>query len=140
MKTSFVLALLLLGAARYSPIALAQSPGTFSLTGGMTMPRAGHTAILLLNGKVLVARGVLETAVAGHFMILATAELYDRSTGTFTANGNMTTPRIAHSATLFLVAGCWSPEASETPVPVPVYLRAPNFTILLPGPSPLRAI
>ena len=53
MKTSFVLPLLLFGAASHGAIALAQSPGMFSVTGDMTMPRWGHTATLLPNGKVL---------------------------------------------------------------------------------------
>jgi hypothetical protein len=107
MKTSFVLPLLLLGAAGHGTIALAQSPGMFSVTGGMTMPRSRHTATLLPNGKVLVAGGY---TFSGLNMPLATAELYDPSTGAFTATGNMTTPRAYHSATLLpdgrvLIAG-----------------------------------
>ena len=110
MKTSFVLPLLLLGAGGHGAIALAQSPGTFSVTRGMTTPRVGHTATLLPNGKVLVAGGVREIAFGGFNMILATAELYDSSTGAFTTTGNMTTPRTSHSATLLpdgrvLIAG-----------------------------------
>ena len=110
MKTSFVLPLLLLGAAGHGTIALAQSPGTFSVTGNMTTPRFGHTATLLTNGKVLVAGGVREIAFGGLNIILATAELYDPSTGAFTATGNMTTPRTVHTATLLpdgrvLIAG-----------------------------------
>jgi hypothetical protein len=110
MKTSFVLPLLLLGVAGLGTIALAQSPGMFSVTGGMTTPRTGHTATLLPNGKVLVAGGIRETASCCSTMILATAELYDPSTGAFTATGNMTTPRTSHTATLLpdgrvLIAG-----------------------------------
>ena len=71
MKTSFVLPLLLLGVAGDGHISLAQSPGTFTATGGMTRPRSGHTATLLANGKVLIAGGE-----AG-FTPLTTAELYD---------------------------------------------------------------
>jgi hypothetical protein len=64
-------------------VASAQTPGTFSATGSMTVPRAFHTATLLPNGKVLIAGG--GTAVL---------ELYDPSTGTFTATGAMTAANI----------------------------------------------
>lgn len=36
--------LLLWGAASYAPMAMAQSPGTFTATGDMTTPRYLHTA------------------------------------------------------------------------------------------------
>jgi hypothetical protein len=59
MKTGFVLPLLLLGVAGDGHIALAQSPGAFTATGGMTTPRSGHTATLLANGKLLIAEARL---------------------------------------------------------------------------------
>ena len=97
----------LLWIAALAHVTLAQSLGTFIPTGSMTTPRAGHTATLLPNGKVLVAGG----ATTGFpSQISATAELYNPDTGTFTPTGNMTAPRGQHSATLLgnhkvLIAG-----------------------------------
>jgi hypothetical protein len=56
----------------------------------MSTARYDHTATLLPNGKVLVAGG------CG----LATAELYDPASGTWTATGAMNTGRHNHTATL----------------------------------------
>jgi hypothetical protein len=83
--------------------------GTFTATGNMTVARGaaeplsvsgpsfpnGPTAIRLLNGKVLIAGGYDRDSHP-----LATAELYDPSTGTFTATGEMVAPRRAPTATL----------------------------------------
>ena len=82
MKSRLVL---LLASAVVS--ALAQSPGTFIPTNNMNTPRAAHTATLLLNGKVLIAGGM----PGGFNNPLASAELYDPSTGVFTLTGAMTT-------------------------------------------------
>jgi hypothetical protein len=49
---------------------------------------------LLPNGKVLVAGGGSSSAV------LASAELYDPASGTWTATGSLATVRIQHTATL----------------------------------------
>jgi hypothetical protein len=76
---------------------VAQSPGTFSRTGNLIVPRQFHTATLLTNGRVLITGGYsVPPPISGW----ATAELYDPSTGTFTAAGEMTASRFGHTATL----------------------------------------
>jgi hypothetical protein len=64
--------------------ALAQSSGTFTATGSMTIARFGAAAALLPNGQVLVAGGTNNSA-------LSTAELYTPSTGTWAKTGSMKT-------------------------------------------------
>jgi hypothetical protein len=66
----------------------------------MTVARAGHTATLLLDGKVLIAGGNSPLPLAGNPEALSSAELYDPSTGTFAATGYLTTGRRMHTATL----------------------------------------
>ncbi|MGI8744629.1 MAG: hypothetical protein ACR2NN_19050 [Bryobacteraceae bacterium] len=91
MKASFVVPLLFLGAASYdASIAMAQTGGTFTATRNMTMSRAWHTATLLPDGHVLIAGGVTSSLASAS----ASAELFDPSTGTFSATGNMTVARI----------------------------------------------
>jgi hypothetical protein len=82
---------------------IAQSVGTFTPTGNMTMPRSQHTATLLLDGRVLLAGGVIidrPTSATEIFHPTANAEIYDPSTGLFTPTGSMTSARSSHIATL----------------------------------------
>ncbi|MBZ4374184.1 kelch repeat-containing protein [Corallococcus sp. AS-1-6] len=73
--------------------------GTWSVTGGMS-PRTGHSATLLLNGKVLVAGGeVYPFPPDPPFILLSSAELFDPTSGTWSATGPMTEPRSGHQAT-----------------------------------------
>jgi hypothetical protein len=60
----------------------------FVATGSLTTPRDSHTATLLPNGKVLISGG--EPRINGSGYSLASAELYDPATGTFSATGSMT--------------------------------------------------
>ena len=72
--------------------------GTSTTTGTMTEKRVWHTATLRQDGKVLIAGGTggPDGSVDG----LITAELYDPTTETSTAIGNMTDRRRMHTATL----------------------------------------
>jgi hypothetical protein len=97
--------------------------GVFSPTGSMHAPREFHTATLLADGRVLIAGGLsgapatTSTAILASFetaetsaSVLATAEIYDPVTGTFSKTGSMSTFRDHHTATLLadgrvLVAG-----------------------------------
>ena len=70
------------------------STRTFDPTGSMITPRHGHSATLLADGRVLIAGG--RRAVAGAYnsynnaTSVFTAEIYDPSTGAFTATGDLT--------------------------------------------------
>jgi len=92
-----------LGANGFSPVSA--STGWAATTGHLVTARYGQTAILLNTGKVLVAGG---TDASGG--ILASAELFDPTAGTWAATGSLGTARSGHTATLLtsgkvLVAG-----------------------------------
>ena len=81
--------------------------GSWFATGRLGTSRARHTATLLPDGKVLVVGGNLSIRP---FSYLASAELYDPASGTWTATGSLATGREYHTATLLpngmvLVAG-----------------------------------
>jgi hypothetical protein len=61
----------------------------------MDVERAAHTATRLADGRVLVTGGFRSGEVT-----LASAELYDPQTGTFSPTGQMTSVRSGHTATL----------------------------------------
>jgi N-acetylneuraminic acid mutarotase len=73
--------------------------GTWITTGEMDTSRYGHTATLLSDGRVLVAGGY---DPRGSGPSLASAELYDPATGTWTATGDMNEPSDGHTDTLLL--------------------------------------
>jgi ELWxxDGT repeat protein/VCBS repeat-containing protein len=98
------------GAAASAPatvtIMVAPAPGaeSWTPTGSLIVPRTGHTATLLPNGKVLVTGGHNASG------LLRTAEIYDPANGVWSVTGNLGSARSGHTATLLpsgrvLVAG-----------------------------------
>src|SRR5436190_8433919 len=84
------------------------SAGLFRSTGAMNTGRDLHTATLLTNGKVLVVGG---RSTGTNY--LASAELYDLATGTWSFTGPLNKARASHTATLLpngkvLIAGGFS--------------------------------
>jgi hypothetical protein len=81
--------------------------GTFTVTGSMSTPRRFAPTILLQDGTVLIAGGAGAT---DPLQALASAEIYDPVTGTFTPTGSMNVARRLTSGTLLnnglvLIAG-----------------------------------
>jgi N-acetylneuraminic acid mutarotase len=83
---------LLASAELYDP-----SSGSWTATRSMIEARAGHTATLLPDGRVLVAGGGIISSIGS---LLASAELYDPSSGSWTRADGMIEARDGHTATL----------------------------------------
>ncbi len=71
--------------------------GGWTVTGSLANRRSSHTAVLLPNGKVMVA--------GGHYYQSGTlyrnsTEIYNPSTGTWAASGNLNSARSFHAAVL----------------------------------------
>jgi Kelch motif/Galactose oxidase, central domain len=62
----------------------------FRSTGAMSTARSAHGGAMLADGRVIVIGGNSRGDVG---TVLATAEIYDPETGTWTATGDMTAPR-----------------------------------------------
>ncbi len=69
--------------------------GATGPTGPLGMGRAGATATVLPNGRVLIAGGQNGAGVP-----LSATEIYSRQSGLFTGGGSLTQARVHHTATL----------------------------------------
>jgi hypothetical protein len=95
----------LASAERFDP-----KTNSFTPVGSMAQKRAYHRAVRLQDGRVLVLGGSSASAARDH---LASAELFDPSTGKFTSAGKMLQGRVSATADLLpdgkvLIAGGWS--------------------------------
>ena len=113
----------------YVPVATAElydpSTGTFTATGSMTVAREFHTATALPNGKVMIIGGngpigqvQGDEGPITQYGTLASAELYDPASGTFTAAGSMEYARAYHKAVMLwngkvMVAGGYPAHTSN---------------------------
>lgn len=111
--------------------------------GSLQTPRAGATATLLANGKVLISGGFgavdLQNPISLLTGILNSTELYDPATGQFTNGPNMLEGKALHTATLLdngqvmLAGGLGSffgiPTVSQTAY---FYIPGSNSFSLLP--------
>ncbi len=101
-----------------SPLATAELydplTGAFTAAATLTAPRAGHTATLLPDGKVLLTGGYTDSTFLG----TDTAEIYDPAKASFLAtNKPMVVGRWTHTATLLpdgtvLLLGGYSVDSS----------------------------
>lgn len=121
------------GLAEGVPLASAEiyDPGadTWSQVAPMSVPRLGHSLTLLSDGRVLAAGGTAresDGAAGGGQTIrtVATSEIFDPATNTWSDTAEMTHARFEHTATLLgdgrvlMVGGLGSSEAAEQDIPL----------------------
>ncbi|HEY7637852.1 MAG TPA: kelch repeat-containing protein [Gemmatimonadales bacterium] len=71
---------------------------TFALTGSMGEARSRHAAAALPDGRVLITGGLVPVGAGPATTDVASAEIFDPASGTFSPTGDMTTKRFNHSA------------------------------------------
>ncbi len=102
-------------------------------TDAMSIPRGGATLTVLGDGTVLVLGGI-NASTTGPSAV-ATGEIYNPSTGVWTATASLAAPRAFHTATLLptgdvLIAG--GVDASGSPLPTAEVYRGPPIQRIAP--------
>jgi Kelch motif len=87
---SFIIPVPMASAELYAPLTRTVSP-----LPNMALPRAGHRAVRLVDGRVLITGGVTSGGV-----VTASCEFFDPTTMTFSPAPSMSTPRSAHAITV----------------------------------------
>jgi len=90
-----------IGGAASVPQVWDPATGELTMLGPTVQARVNPTATLLLDGRVLVVGG-FGGPFAYPSSAIATAEVWDPQSGSFTAAGSMAQPRVGHTATLLL--------------------------------------
>jgi hypothetical protein len=116
------------GTANTSAVVTVVASG-FTLANPMIQTREGHTASLLPDGRVLLAGGINDTGC------LASTEVFDPGSNTFSDSGEMNVRRAAHTATELsggrvLIAGGFSCSSNGA---VPNYLDSAELYDPLTG-------
>ncbi|HXN64752.1 MAG TPA: kelch repeat-containing protein [Candidatus Acidoferrales bacterium] len=113
---------------------------TFSTTGSMAVARSAHTATMLPSGKVLIVGGkdgAMNQAILTT-NALATSEIYDPQSGSFTLSGNLSSAREGHTATLLsngsvlVIGGANTEVLASTEIydpPTGQFVAGPNLAV-----------
>ena len=115
-----------------------QETNTFPLTGDLITARYGHAALLLSDGKVLLA-GVFVTDAQEKKVPIASAEPYDPQSRSFSPLPELAFPRAGHSLTLLDDGSVLVIGGTTAELPIELYLPAERRFVALAGTNLARS-
>jgi hypothetical protein len=110
--------------------------GTFASTDSMAAARSAHTATMLPNGKVLIVGGKndsLQTILSTK--ALASTEIYDPQSGSFSPSGNLLSARTGHTTTLLSNGKALVIGGANSVVLASTEIYDPSSGQFVPGPN-----